>query len=54
MKILRVNRNTFDVFFSEQYWDDWTRVAIGRNGVYGVAGRRLTKAQMEQVKEALK
>lgn len=54
MTIRQVNRDTFDVFMSAQYWDGWTRVRVGRNGLYGVAGRRLTKAEFKQIEEALK
>lgn len=50
MKILRVNRDTFDVFMSDEYWGDWTRVRVGGpNGVYGVAGRRVPNATLKQV-----
>lgn len=49
MTIRRVNRDTFDVFLSDQYWDGWTRVRMGRNGLYGVAGNRLNKAQMAAI-----
>lgn len=42
MVVRKVNGNTFDVFLSDQYWGDWTRVRIGGPvGVHPVAGRRL-------------
>jgi hypothetical protein len=54
MVIRKVNNNTFDVFMSDQYWDDWTRVRVTRDGIYGVAGRRLTRAVLKQIEEAVK
>lgn len=54
MVIRKVNNNTFDVFMSDQYWDDWTRVRVTREGVYGVAGRRLPRSVLRQIEEAVK
>lgn len=54
MVVRKVNPYTFDVFFSDQYWGDWTRVRIGGNcGVYGVAGRRLTNKVLRDVAAAI-
>lgn len=53
MVIRQVNRNTFDVFTSEQYWDGWTRVRFGKDGLFGVAGNRLTRAAMKEVEAAI-
>lgn len=53
MTIRWVNRNTFDVFMSDQYWDDWTRIRVGQDGLYGVAGRRLSRAQFKEVEAVI-
>lgn len=55
MVIRKVNRNTFDVFMSEQYFGDWTRISRRPDGtVYGVQGRRLNAAALQAVSEAIK
>ena len=53
MVIRKVNRDTFDVFMADQYWGDWTRVRFGREGIYGVAGRRLSNKLLKEVAEAI-
>jgi hypothetical protein len=54
MVIRKVNGNTFDVFMSNQYWEDWTRVRIGSpNGVFGVAGRRLSNKVLREIADAI-
>lgn len=54
MVIRRVNQTTFDVFMSEQYFGDWTRVRVTRDGIYGVAGRRLPRNVLRQIEEAVR
>lgn len=55
MVIRRVSRDTFDVFMAKEFWGDWTRVRVGgRNGVYGVAGRRLSNKQLQEIAEQVK
>ena len=45
--VKRLGRNVFDVFEGKQ-WSSWSRLKIGRNGVYVAAGnllhRGVTKA----------
>ncbi len=53
MVIRKVNRDTFDVFMSNEYWGDWTRVRLGFNGIHGVAGRRVPNKVLKEIEACI-
>lgn len=48
MEARRVDRNTWDIFFGNQ-WSTWARVRLGRNGVYQVAGEKVDHRALKEL-----
>lgn len=54
MVVRKVNRDTFDVWTSDQYWDGWTRVRYGAKGIYRVDGKRVNAKALAEIDTAIK
>lgn len=52
MEIRKLNHNTYDIFLF-QGWEGWTRVKVTRNGVFGVAGKRISHALFKHLSQVL-
>lgn len=53
MVVRKVNRDTFDVWTSAQYWDGWTRVRFGNKGLYRVDGKRVNNKTLADMEAAI-
>ena len=53
MTIRQVNRGTYDVFLADEFWGDWVRVRFGREGLYYVAGKRVSRKVMQSIEETI-
>lgn len=53
MVIRQADKRTFDVFLSDQYWDDHIRVRRQGDNLFYVSGKRVPKKVLDEIKSVI-